>query len=601
MLLLALAFGWAPAVHAIKLSNDFEIHLINSVSTSWQTVNLQNTYTNAIPVCTYVLRAFNAANPPAVTRIRNITATSFDLRIQGWEDSFAATSDVHCIIADEGVHTLSNGHKFEAHTVLSDKTSGQYSTDGAWNLGILENISGAISHTYTQPVIVGQVISYNDNRASVFYNNDCDSRVNPAFHAGQADGACVGKHIGMIPGTRLPETIGYIVTDTGSGTVNNIFFEAKIGTDSVAGNGNVPDTYPMARHHNIAVLSQGAEDGGNGSWAVLYGNDPLDGTNLDLQVDEEVFAGDTTRRHTNEQVFYWAFAAAEITLTKKLVNDGGGTAVITDFVLTATGPDTISGTQGGPSVTEAAVHPGSYVLTETNIPGYVSSGWSCTGVTSQNGNKISLTGGDIAECVIVNDDIASAVLTLVKKVSNAKGGGTAVASDFTLAFDDGAGTSNSGITGAAAVTSVTVPPGTFTLTENPVAGYALTGITCDGTDTDGLDGLTLAAGEKVTCVFVNDDQTIDLTIAKSVSDTTPNIGDVLTFSLTVTNSGPDTATNVAINDVVKAGFSYQAASISGGTLNNDSDPGGAGLSWSLASLAPGGSAVLTFQASVLAP
>jgi len=123
---------------------------------------------------------------------------------------------------DEGAHTLPDGRLVEAHSVLSDQTSGQFSTDGAWNTSLLEDVSGSIVHNYSNPVVVGQVMSYNDTRASVIYVNDCDARQNNPFQSGMADGICVGKHIGIIAGSRNPETIGYIVGEAGSGTVNNV-------------------------------------------------------------------------------------------------------------------------------------------------------------------------------------------------------------------------------------------------------------------------------------------------------------------------------------------------------------------------------------------
>ena len=75
-------------------------------------------------------------------RIRNITANSFDVRIQGWEDGPAVAGDVHCLISDEGAFTLPNGTNYEAHTVLSDRTSGQISTDGGWNLALKDELIG---------------------------------------------------------------------------------------------------------------------------------------------------------------------------------------------------------------------------------------------------------------------------------------------------------------------------------------------------------------------------------------------------------------------------------------------------------------------------
>lgn len=592
---------WAEA-QAIELTNYFEVHLVKNVSTAWQTVNLDNTYSNAIVVCTYQLQDFTAANPPTVTRIDNITSNSFDLRIQGWEDSAATTNDVHCIIVDEGVHTLPDGRNLEAHSVLSDLTTGQNTTDGsAWNQNQLEDVSGSISHNYNNPVVLGQVMSFNDNRASVIHVTDCDARQNHPFQNGMADGICVGKHIGQITSSRSSETIGYIVAEAGSGTVNNVFYELALGADAIDGSpATNPDTYALATDHTVAVLTQAGEDGGNGSWAVLYTDDSVPNGAVTLQVDEEVFEGDTTRRHTNEPVYYWAFAAAEITLQKNVINDEAGTAVNADFTLSASGVDVISGVHGDDSITNQPVHPGVYTLSEINLPGYVASAWSCSSGTVSAAGVISLASGDNVTCRITNNDVAAATLTLVKQVIN-DSGGTATAPDFTLSFDNGAGTSGNGVTGTAAVTSVSLVPDLYTLSESAVTGYQLTSIACDGVDSDGLDGVEIEPGEDVTCRLVNDDQGVDLEIQKSVNNTSPNIGDVLTFTLSVTNSGSDPATNLTVTDIVPAGFSYLASSIVGGTTNDDTSPAGSGLTWTLASLPPGAGAALTFQATVLAP
>ncbi len=587
------------AASAIDITSYMEVQLVKNVSTSWQTVSLDNSYGDAIVVCTYTLTAFSGAHPPAVTRIRNITATSFDLRIQGWEDSAATANDVHCLIVDEGAHTLPDGRNIEAHKVISDQTSGQFSTDGAWNTALLEDVSASIVHTYTNPVVLGQVMSFNDNRASVIHVNDCDNRINYPFQSGQADGICVGKHIGMIPSSRNDETIGYIVAEAGSGTVNNVFYELALGADAIAGTGN-NDFYNLSTDHTVAVLTQAGEDGGNGSWAVLHGTDPLPNGRMFLQVDEEVVAGDTSRVHTNEPVYYWAFAAAEITLEKQVINDHNGTLTAADFQLTATGVDTATGFHGDDEITNQPLHPGVYVLSEVNQAGYSASDWSCTGATVSGGNTITLVSGDNVVCTITNDDAETAILTLVKQIINDNGGG-AVDADFTLSFDNGAGVNASGVSGSAPVSSVVVPPGNYTLSENNLTGYSLTSIDCDGGDTDGLDGLNLTAGETVTCIFLNDDQGVDLEIVKTVDNTAPNIGDTLTFTLSVTNNGPDSATNLSITDLLPAGFNYVAASISGGTSSNDSSPGGTGLQWMVVSLASGSTEILTFQATVLTP
>ena len=593
---------------AAVLTSDLEVHLLKSVSTAWQTVPLSNSYTSAIPICTYNLISFSGSfpnydYPPAVVRIRNITANSFDIRIQGWENSAAATSNVHCIVSDEGAYTLPDGTRYEAHTVLSDATNGQFATDGAWNLSLMEDVSASISQTYTNHVVLGQVISYNDSRASTFFTTDCDARQNEPFRDGHADGICVGKQIGMNAGSRSDETLGYLVAEAGSGTVNNIIFELDRGADSVGGNNvaNLGDPYVLSRDYNIGVNTLVGMDGGNGGWAVLYGADPLPPNQIISAIDEDIFAVDTTRNHTNEPVDYWVFGVSELTLIKKVINDSGGTAVESDFKLGAFGSQNISGLTGDDEITEVSVAPGNYSLDEGGPSGYTGT-WSCTAGTLV-GNTLTLNAGDEAVCTLTNDDnvvvLKEAFLTLEKKVVN-DNGGDAVITDFNLSFD-GPGIAGSGVSGDAAITGVLVPPGVYNLDELVVPGYTLLEIACSGIDTNGKDGLNIAAGENVKCVFVNDDKGVDLEVVKLVSDSSPNVGDVVTFTIKVKNSGPDTANDVHITDVVLPGFSYVSASMTGGDTRVDTSPVGTGLDWGIATLAVGTTVTLTFQATVTAP
>ena len=251
------------------LTTDLELKLVPNVSAAWQTVQLENSYSDAIVVCTYNLPS--DTDPSATTRIQNITATSFQLRLQQFENSSAVTaSDVHCVIADEGAYN-SGGLKYEARKVISDQTSG-LSVPGNWGNVNNEDVSADITQTYANPHVVGQVMSFNDVNASVFWNYDCDTRGNGAFFSGQADGICVGKHIGQINGTRAAETLGYIVIEAGAATVNDITFAAAVGPDTGGGVGNSPPyNYSVSGDFDIGILTQQGEDGGEGGWAILYG------------------------------------------------------------------------------------------------------------------------------------------------------------------------------------------------------------------------------------------------------------------------------------------------------------------------------------------
>lgn len=286
------------------ITADLEVRLVPDVGAAWQTVALDNTYSAAVVVCSYNLPSASA--PASIVRVRSVTSTSFDVRIQQFENSSIVTaSDVHCMIADEGAYNVPGGLKFEARTVLSDRTSGLAVTNG-WNEINQEEVTASLTQSYSAPVVLGQVMSFNDVNASAFWTNNCTDRNRSPF---QTNGRiCVGKHIGQIPGTRLSETLGYIVAESGSGLVNDVRYTLALGADSVAGVGNTPPyNYNLSNDFDIGIVTQAGEDGGQGGWAILYGADPLPSGSIGLAVEEETVAGDVSRTHTLEQIYYWVF------------------------------------------------------------------------------------------------------------------------------------------------------------------------------------------------------------------------------------------------------------------------------------------------------
>lgn len=103
--------------------------------------------------------------------------------------------------------------------------------------------------------------------------------------------------------------------------------------------------------------------------------------------------------------------SATLTLQKTVIKDNGGTALDTDWTLTATGPTTISGIEGAGAVTAAPVTPGVYTLSESILPaGYTASAWVCTGLQASTlvGDQLTLVSGENVTCTITNDDNAPA-------------------------------------------------------------------------------------------------------------------------------------------------------------------------------------------------
>ncbi|MCA9966437.1 MAG: S8 family serine peptidase, partial [Anaerolineales bacterium] len=151
-------------------------------------------------------------------------------------------------------------------------------------------------------------MSFNDSRWSVFWSRG-STRTDPP----SATSIYTGKHVGRDPNTtRNNETVGYIVVEAGTGTINGISYAVGVGADIVRGvdNGN-GYTYPLSFSNNNfngrGVASQTAMDGADSSWAYFAGSTPLTSSALTLLVDEDQI-DDSERSHTSEQVAYFVFS-----------------------------------------------------------------------------------------------------------------------------------------------------------------------------------------------------------------------------------------------------------------------------------------------------
>ena len=102
--------------------------------------------------------------------------------------------------------------------------------------------SRTYANTYSNPAVVGQVMSANDPHFSVFWSRGT-SRTNPP--TGSA--LWVGKHAGEDSlTTRDDEIIGYIVIEGGEGLLGDRPYLAGMGLDSVGGVGDSPPLQLLA-------------------------------------------------------------------------------------------------------------------------------------------------------------------------------------------------------------------------------------------------------------------------------------------------------------------------------------------------------------------
>jgi len=199
---------------------------------------------------------------------------------------------------EEGQWNLEDGTPIEAVTYTSTTTdeNNDWSPDAR-----------AYQNVYSSPVVVGQVMSYNDSRWSTFW--ECDG---VRTEMPDSLNLATGKHVAEdTVVARTDEIIGYIVINGTHGTINGIEFEALVTGDTVRGIGNGPPfnegfNSPFGTTPTIAVVTNAEMDGGNGGWAVVYGASPFTTTQIGLAMDEDQIA-DSERNHATDPIAVIAF------------------------------------------------------------------------------------------------------------------------------------------------------------------------------------------------------------------------------------------------------------------------------------------------------
>ena len=166
----------------------------------------------------------------------------------------------------------------------------------------------------------------------------------------------------------------------------------------------------------------------------------------------------------------------------------GGTAVPTDWLLSATGAVTIQGRVGDATVTNAVVPVGAYTLAESGGPGgYTASPWSCTGASATDPAAGTVTLAPVTRRRARSPTpTRPAKLTLAKVVDAAASGSGKVPADWTLTATpvaitgQGPVTGNGDPTSPGGVNAVTVFSGSYDLSESGPSGFTPGTWVCEG-------------------------------------------------------------------------------------------------------------------------
>jgi len=303
---------------------EFDTLTVDSV---YVTVTLTNTYVSPVVVCSV---QYNSNTTPVVPRVNNITSNSFDVRLQNPFGGMVSAETVSYLVVEEGVWSI-DGVNIEAQTYQSTITDDNSSWVGE---------TQSYGQSYTNPVVLGQVMTENDPNWSVFWTCG-SSRTSPPTASILTTGKTVCEDTYT---TRADETVGFIVFEAGHGTIGGIEFEASIGSDTVSGGGDSPPyTYSFDTAFDltpdVAVTTMAGVDGGNGGWAYVHGSTLATTTSLYLSIDEDQI-NDSERNHTTEQVGYVVFGPAISNDLPIADNDTGSTAEDTPVTIDVLDGDT---------------------------------------------------------------------------------------------------------------------------------------------------------------------------------------------------------------------------------------------------------------------
>ncbi len=213
-------------------------------------------------------------------------------------------------------------------------------------------------------------------------------------------------------------------------------------------------------------------------------------------------------------------APATLTVIKQMVNDNGGTAVSSDFVIEVDGtgatPDSFNGadTPG----TQVTLEAGAYSVAEVPEVGYAATySDDCSG---------TIAAGESKTCTITNDDIQP-TLTVIKVVDNTNGG-TLTIGDFPL------------FVGLVSVVSGDInafDAGAYVVSETGDADYTAS----FSGDCDIQGNITLSVGDIAECTITNAYQAPlpgSITVIKQVTNDDGGIGVAADFTINVDATNP---------------------------------------------------------------
>jgi uncharacterized repeat protein (TIGR01451 family) len=271
----------------------------------------------------------------------------------------------------------------------------------------------------------------------------------------------------------------------------------------------------------------------------------------------------------NCQVYNRQLRTSTIQVAKATVP--AGLAGDFDFALASGGPtiDTISGLSHGETGTFDPVPAGTYSITESPVSGWTNSAKVCDNLgtpaveTDPAGNLV-VGEGQSWRCTFTNT-AQNGSIKVIKNTVGADGG--------FLFSSNVPGLGNFGLTtsgGTASTATVSVPVGTYTVTEASPSPWSLTGATCTGGDSP--SSINVGPGEAVTCTFTNTAPAPSIRVVKTAGVTSVlELGGPVTYTVNVINTSVEPVTVTGVSDSIDGGPALDLTATGGPITATDCD------------------------------
>ncbi len=247
------------------------------IDDAWQRVDFQRTFKDPIVV---VKGLSNNGGQAALIRIKGISQTGFQVRVQEWDylDGGHATESASYLVMERGRHQLPDGVWVEAGSVQTKATNAfQYQAFGA---------------AFTQaPVVFAAVTSVNEEDA---VNARLQQITNKGFYVGMREQQANAQQ-------HLAERIDYIAWEVSKGTVAGLRYEVgRTGNRITSSQASL--TYQSVFEQTPVFVADAQTTNVGDAFSLRWTGLNADGVKLWVQEEQ---SKDTETKHGKEEVGYF--------------------------------------------------------------------------------------------------------------------------------------------------------------------------------------------------------------------------------------------------------------------------------------------------------